>query len=175
MRRGGKVVQETVAQLGPLDARGRARARALAERICAVRERQKSFFEEDVTTEPHPARVRIDKLRVERQRRFGDVWLGLKLWQALGLDAVCEEVLPSGRETVPWSLVAAISVIARLCEPSSELYVADSSAWLGSSGNSAAKNTLASMVSIALRGRALTALPALGHRQGGSPPALHPV
>ena len=125
VRRGGKVVQETVAQLGPLDARGRARARALAVRICGIREQQQSLFEEEPTTEPRTARVRLDKLRVERQRRFGDVWLGLKLWQALGLDAVCEEVLPSGRETVAWSLVAAISVIARLCEPASELYVAE--------------------------------------------------
>jgi len=124
MRRGGKVVQETVAQLGPLDARGRARARALADRICGVRERQRSLFEEE-EPEARTARVRIDKLRVERQRRFGDVWLGLKLWQALGLDAACEKVLPRGRERVPWSLMAAVSVIARLCEPSSELYVAE--------------------------------------------------
>jgi transposase len=83
------------------------------------------LFEEEPTTEPRTARVRLDKLRVERQRRFGDVWLGLKLWHALGLDTVCNAVLPSGRETVPWSLVAAISVIARLCEPSSELYAAE--------------------------------------------------
>ncbi|MFN8626829.1 MAG: DUF4277 domain-containing protein [Candidatus Binatia bacterium] len=62
---------------------------------------------------------------VERQRRFGDVWLGLMLWQALQLDTLCAEVLPVGHENVPWSLVAAILVIARLCEPSSELYVAE--------------------------------------------------
>lgn len=126
VRRNGKVVQETVAHLGALDARGRADARALANRICGVRAtQQRSFFEEEVAGQPRTARVRLDQLRVERQRRFGDVWLGLTLWQALGLDTVCAEVLPSGRESIPWSLVAAIQVIARLCEPASELYVAE--------------------------------------------------
>ncbi len=33
LRRGGKVVQETVAQLGELDADGRAQARLLAQQI----------------------------------------------------------------------------------------------------------------------------------------------
>ncbi len=126
VRRNGKVVQETVAQLGELDARGRREARALAERICGVRvEQQRSFFEEDPSSEPPTVAVRIDRLRVERPRRFGDVWLGVTLWQALQLDTLCAEVLPVGRESVPWSLVAAIVVIARLCEPSSELYVAE--------------------------------------------------
>ena len=126
VRRNGKVVQETVAQLGELDARGRREARALAERICGVRvEQQRAFFEDDPSSEPPTVAVRLDRLRVERQRRFGDVWLGVTLWQALQLDTLCADVLPVGRERVPWSLVAAILVIARLCEPSSELYVAE--------------------------------------------------
>lgn len=126
VRRNGKVIQETVAQLGELDARGRREARALAERICGVRvEQQRSLFEDETSSEPQTVAVRLDRLRVERQRRFGDVWLGVTLWQALQLDTLCAEVLPVGRESVPWSLVAAILVIARLCEPSSELYVAE--------------------------------------------------
>ena len=126
VRRNGKVIQETVAQLGELDARGRREAQALAERICGVRvEQQRSFFEAPESREPQTVAVRLDRLRVERERRFGDVWLGVTLWQALHLDTLCAEVLPEGRESVPWSLVAAILVIARLCEPSSELYVAE--------------------------------------------------
>jgi transposase len=126
VRRNGKVKQETVAYLGELDARGRREAQALAERICGVRvDQQRSFFEAPQCSEPKTVAVRLDRLRVERQRRFGDVWLGLTLWQALKLDTLCAEVLPVGRESVPWSLVAAILVIARLCEPSSELYVAE--------------------------------------------------
>jgi transposase len=62
---------------------------------------------------------------LERGRRFGDVWLAWKLWQALGLDTWLEARLPRGREDVPWSLMAAVLVIARLCEPSSELHIAE--------------------------------------------------
>jgi transposase len=53
------------------------------------------------------------------------VWLGLKLWQALRLDELLSERMPAGRELVPWSDVIAILVIGRLCEPSSELHVAE--------------------------------------------------
>lgn len=125
VRRNGKMVQETVAQLGKLDARGRAKARALADHICGSRTAQQRALFEAEPDLPQIARVRIDKLRVERSRRFGDVWLGLTLWQALDLDRVCNEILPAGRESVPWSQVAAIQVIARLCEPASELHVAE--------------------------------------------------
>ena len=124
VRRNGKIVQETVAHLGKLDARVRAKARALADHICGSRTAQQRALFEAEPDEPQIARVRIDKLRVERARRFGDVWLGLTLWQALGLDTLCSEILPAGRESVAWSVVAAIQVIAQLCEPASELYVA---------------------------------------------------
>jgi transposase len=41
------------------------------------------------------------------------------------LDDVLGELLSSSRETVRWSEVIAILVIGRLCEPSSELHVAE--------------------------------------------------
>ena len=53
------------------------------------------------------------------------MWLGLKLWQALTLDELFAELLPAGREAVRWCDVIAILVIGRLCEPSSELHVAE--------------------------------------------------
>ena len=84
VRRDGKVVQETVAQLGELDAEGRLRAKALARRITG-RPDQYELFEE----RPGPERiiaVRLDRVRLERTRRFGDVWLSWTLWRALGLD-----------------------------------------------------------------------------------------
>ncbi len=123
VRRGGKVVQETVAQLGELDAEGRAKARALARQITG-RGDQGWLFEER-RAGPATARVRLDRIRLERGRSFGDVWLGWTLWQALRLDAVCEELLAPGRETVPWARMAAVLVLARLCEPSSELHIAE--------------------------------------------------
>jgi len=47
------------------------------------------------------------------------------LWRALKLDELCGALLASKRETVWWSEVIAILVIGRLCEPSSELHVAE--------------------------------------------------
>jgi transposase len=47
------------------------------------------------------------------------------LWRALKLDQLCEKLLPRGREQVAWGEVIAILVIGRLCEPSSELHVAE--------------------------------------------------
>ena len=123
VRRKGKVKQETVAQLGEFDEQGRARARALALTITGGREQTELFEAPSPSNEPVP--VQLDEVRVERGRRFGDVWLGLMLWQALGLDRVCEAKVPQGREDIPWATMAAILVIARLCEPSSELYIAE--------------------------------------------------
>src|SRR5205807_10207534 len=91
VRTGQRVRQETVAHLGELDAAGRVRARALAEAIIGV-ERQPGLFEEPGPTEP--VTVDLGGFRLERGRRFGDVWLGLRLWQALGLDTLLHELLP---------------------------------------------------------------------------------
>jgi transposase len=123
VRRNGKVVQETVAQLGELDARGRLRAEALARHITG-RADQYELFEERPGSERTIA-VRLDLVRLERTRRFGDVWLSWTLWRALGLDRLCAELMPEGRAEVPWPTVAAVLVMARLCEPSSELHIAE--------------------------------------------------
>lgn len=125
VRRGRKVVQETVAQLGELDAEGRARAEALAQSIgghgCDLS--QGKLF--DGTEPTGSVAVRLDRVRLERSRSFGAVWLGWFLWRALKLDEVLAALLASKRETVSWSEVMAILVIGRLCEPSSELHVAE--------------------------------------------------
>jgi transposase len=122
VRRHGKVVQETVAQLGELDAEGRAKAQALARTITG-RDEQRELFEASGPEASVP--VRLHQVRLERGRAFGDVWLGWTLWRALQLDALCAELLPEGREAVSWSVMAAVLVIARLCEPSSELHIAE--------------------------------------------------
>jgi transposase len=123
VRYGSKVHQETVAQLGELDAQGRARAQALARQITGRAEQFELF--EDPSPVPASIEVRLDRVRLERSRSFGDVWLGWKLWRALELDQVCAEQMGQGRETVAWSTMAAILTIARLCEPSSELHIAE--------------------------------------------------
>jgi len=125
VRHGRKVVQETVAQLGELDAEGRARAQALARGITgdAAVSSQRHLFEADDGADAVP--VKLGKVRLERSRGFGAVWLGWLLWRALKLDELCRELLPPGRESVSWAEVVAILVIGRLCEPSSELHLAE--------------------------------------------------
>ncbi len=123
VRQGRKVRQETVAYLGDLDAKGRAKASALAKHFLGERADQLDFFEDRPSVEL--ASVRVREVRLERGRSFGDVWLGWLLWQSLELDRFCRDVLPQGREKVSWSDVAMILVLARLCEPSSELHIAE--------------------------------------------------
>jgi transposase len=122
VRVGGKVRQETVAQLGELDAAGRVRARALADALVGV-EPQPGLFDEPTPTES--VSVDLRRLRLERGRRFGDVWLGLRLWQAPELNTVLADWLPAGREDIPWPQMAAVLVLARFCEPASELHIAE--------------------------------------------------
>lgn len=123
VRRDGKVSQETVAQLGELDATGRLRAKALARKITG-RPNQYELFEASGGPEQTVA-VRLDQIRLERSRRFGDCWLAWTLWRALGLDRMCAELMPAGREEVSWPTMAAVLVMSRLCEPSSELHIAE--------------------------------------------------
>src|SRR2546422_909744 len=122
VRVGRKVVQQTVAHLGELDAQGRARAKALARAIMGDRDQPDLFIADD-GDEAIP--VRLKRIRLERGRTFGDVWLGWTLWRALRLDEAVARLLPEGRETVPWATMAAVLVLARLCEPSSELHIAE--------------------------------------------------
>jgi transposase len=123
VRYGSKVRQETVAQLGELDAQGRADAQALARHITG-RAEQHELFENPAPT-PTKVEVRLDRVRLERARSFGDVWLAWTLWRALQFDRICAEHMPDGREAVGWPMMAAILTIARLCEPSSELHIAE--------------------------------------------------
>lgn len=123
VRRGRKVHQETVAFLGELDAEARKKASGLARHFLGERVDQLDLFEERFPDEL--VRVRPSKVRVERSRGFGDVWLGWLLWRALELDQFCAQVLPQGREKIAWADLALILVVARLCEPSSELHIAE--------------------------------------------------
>jgi transposase len=84
---------------------------------------------EDQGNPPSWATVNINKVSVERLRHFGDVYLGLLLWNKLGFAQFCQEHMSSGREDVPWHLMASILVLARFCSPSSELQIAES--WYG--------------------------------------------
>ena len=72
------------------------------------------------------ATVDLRGVQIERMRHFGDVYLGLVLWHRLGLSEFCKEEIPTGREEIPWQVMAAVLTLARFCAPSSELQIAES-------------------------------------------------
>src|SRR6266545_3378995 len=69
------------------------------------------------------ARVFVNKVRLERTRQFGACYLGLELWRRLELDRFFEQAVDDGAADVPWSRVAALLAINRLCAPGSELAI----------------------------------------------------
>lgn len=69
------------------------------------------------------AEVLLSSLVVRRPRRFGDCWLGCKLWEELGLRAFRDQALGGQRGEVPWAKVVELLVVNRLCAPRSELSV----------------------------------------------------
>ena len=80
-------------------------------------------FEVEAPDDPNIARVLVKKIRVERTRRFGDYYLGLELWKRLGLDVFFAQHLDGDGADAPWSRVAAVLAINRLCASGSELAV----------------------------------------------------
>jgi hypothetical protein len=73
--------------------------------------------------DPNVARVLLNKVRLERSRQFGNCYVGLDLWKRLELDRFYEELVDEKQADVPWSRIAALLAINRLCEPTSELAV----------------------------------------------------
>jgi len=89
--------------------------------------KQLHLFDADNKAEPEWIEVDTANVRVENQLDFGGPWLALQLIRKLKLDELLETVMPRGREDIPWSKMALVLVICRLCDPSSELYIAEHS------------------------------------------------
>ncbi len=79
---------------------------------------------------PDWAVVDLRSVRVERMRRFGDVFLALCVWRRLGLDEIFDRIAEEGRDEYKLSLLACVLAIGRLCEQSSELELAQSTRFL---------------------------------------------
>src|SRR5271165_115361 len=73
--------------------------------------------------DPQVARVLVNRVRLERTRQFGAGYLGLELWRRLELDRFFEQAVDNDPADVPWSRVAALLAINRLCAPGSELAI----------------------------------------------------
>ena len=121
--------QRVVSYLGELAAGEEPGWAKLGRHLGGERKRKRpqlSLFDPPPLQEMHdnePVLVRLRGVRFERLRAFGDVWLAWGLWRTLGLDELLDRLIESGREEVPWGVVAAILTIARFCEPASELHI----------------------------------------------------
>ena len=119
----------TLCYLGELNDSAQARWVKMIEVFNAQGESQQlKLFPSDVAPpegDASVARVRLDQVRVERSRRFGDGFLALELWKGLELDRFWEALLdgPENAVAVPWSRIAALLAINRLCAPGSELAI----------------------------------------------------
>ncbi|MCH7689131.1 MAG: IS1634 family transposase [Planctomycetes bacterium] len=118
---------EVVSYLGELQAGEKSEWANLARIVNKRPISSMPLFDTPQTTEPVPEtiEVRVGGARVERTRDFGNVYLALTLWRALELDQLLERIMPDGYGKTPWHIVATILSLARFCEPSSELHIAD--------------------------------------------------
>jgi len=119
--------QKTLCYLGELNSSAQARWLKTVEVFNEQGEvQQLKLFPSHVEApadDPQVARVLVKRVRLERTRQFGACWLGLELWQRLELDRFFEAALDDEPADVPWSRVAALLAINRLCAPGSELAI----------------------------------------------------
>ncbi len=111
--------QRTRCYLGELNASAQARWQKTIEVFNEQGEsRQLKLFPSEVEppeNEPNVARVLLNKVRLERARQLGNCFLAL--WRRLGLDKFWEGRLDHEPAEVPWSRIAAVLAMNRLCAP----------------------------------------------------------
>ena len=117
--------QEVVAYLGDLDEAGRLGVRQAASLPDSGSIQQGQMFDESGAVQPRWVEVDFAGVRVDGTRDFGGPWLALQLIGKLGLKGLLERLMPAGCEDVPWSIMSLVLVICRLCDPSSELRIAE--------------------------------------------------
>jgi transposase len=119
--------QKTLCYLGELNSSAEARWLTTVEVFNQQGEAQQlKLFPSHVAPpadDPQVARVLLHKVRLERTRQFGACFLGLELWKRLELDGFFEQAVDDEPADVPWSRVAALLAINRLCGPGSELAI----------------------------------------------------
>jgi transposase len=119
--------QKTVCYLGELNSSAQARWLTTVEVFNEQGEAQQlKLFPSHVeppSDDPQVARVLLNKVRLERTRQFGSCFLGVELWKRLELDRFFEQAVDGESADVPWSRVAALLAINRLCAPGSELAI----------------------------------------------------
>jgi len=117
--------QRVVAYLGKLRKSERLGIKQAAEGNKKSSYKQLQLFDHEEKSEPDWVEVDTTRVRVENQLEFGGAWLALELIRQLKLDELFENVIPQGKEDIPWAKIAVILIICRLCNPSSELHIAE--------------------------------------------------
>jgi transposase len=69
--------------------------------------------------------VDVKRVRIERSRAFGGAWVALQVAERLGLPEFLDAAVAQRCEAIPWPLMALVLVVGRLCEPGSELSLAE--------------------------------------------------
>ena len=119
--------QKTLCYLGELNSSSQARWLRTVEVFNEQGQAQQlKLFPSNVeppTDDPQVARVLLNRVRLERTRQFGACYMGLELWKRLQLDRFFEAAVDANDADVPWSRIAAVLAINRLCAPGSELAI----------------------------------------------------
>jgi hypothetical protein len=119
--------QRTLCYLGELNGSAQARWLKSVEVFNEQGEAQQlKLFPSHVAVpddDPQVARVLVNRVRLERTRQFGACFLGWELWKQLELDSFFARAMDDDPAEVPWSRVAAVLAINRLCAPGSELAI----------------------------------------------------
>lgn len=127
--------QQTVYYLGELNSTTEARWRRTIQIFNAQGEAQQlALFPAGIaglSTTDEAVQIRLDRVGWTNPRDCGDVYLGWHLWQRLGLPAFWAQGIDAVPAEVPWSRIAAILAINRVCAPGSELAI--EARWYGSS------------------------------------------
>ena len=113
-----------MAYLGQLDEAGRLGVKRAAKGNKQSTEEQLQLWEGDLPA-PEWVEVNTAAIRVENQRAFGGPWLAQQILCKLQLDDFLGRTIAKGKEDVSWSLMVQVLVICRLCNPSSELHIAE--------------------------------------------------
>jgi transposase len=113
--------QHVVAYLGGLEEAARL---GIQEAADPHSQAQRELF---AHTEPEWVAIDVKRVRVERSLMFGGAWLGHQILCKLGVVEFLQRSMPRGREQISWPAMAMVLVLGRLCDPSSELHLAEQS------------------------------------------------
>jgi transposase len=113
--------QHVVAYLGGLEEAARLGVQEAADPHSQA---QRELF---AHTEPEWVAVDVKRVRVDRSLMFGGAWLGHQILCKLGVVEFLQQSMPRGREQISWPAMAMVLVLGRLCDPSSELHLAEQS------------------------------------------------